>query len=289
MSGAPSAEERGDTIPRWVRWVVRLVAVAAFVAGTLVVAHIRNDDDSSDPSTAVPSGAPSGAAGPAQPSDPLEGAGRQVRLLDDDDARLRTVSLARVVGTRTVAGTVVLGARRAPYTLADLVRLGAATRVSPSVVLLSEPVMVRRDARLAIDAPGTTLRMSSGPDGFTSLVSWGGSISLAGGPVHPLAVVGWDPDEGKAGGVDTTVSDGRAYVRVKDGDLQVAHAELSHLGFWSGRTGGLALTGSDETIATADLEDVAIDVLHLGSTSRVRNESGPRRSGLCTPSSTASR
>ena len=260
MSGAPSAEERGDTVPRWVRWLVRLLAVAAFVAGTLVVAHIRNGDGTSDPSTADPTAAATGAAQAEPPADPLEDAGRQVRLLDDDDARLRTVSLAAVVGTRDVAGTLVLGARPSPYTLADLVRLGAATRVSTSVVLLTEPVMVRRDASLVVEAPGTTLRLRSDPDGFTSLVSWGGSISLVGGPGKPLTVVGWDP----AGHPDRTTGDGRAYVRVKDGGLRVAHAELSHLGFWSGRTGGLALTGSDETIATGDLEDVAIDLLHLG-------------------------
>ncbi|WP_395657625.1 right-handed parallel beta-helix repeat-containing protein [Nocardioides sp.] len=265
---APSAAERGDTVPGWVRWVVRLLAVAAFVAGAVAVAHVRNGDQEAQQG-ATPSATPA----PARPStatdatdatdaaDPLAAAGREVRLLDAEDARLRAVSLARVDGTGHAAGTLVLDARPAPYTLADLLRAGAAVRTSPSVVQLTQPVVVRREARLSIVAPGTTLRLLSGAKGYTSLVSWGGSVTLAGTAHDPLVVESWDTDRG---GPDTDQTDGRAYVRVKDGALALAHVRLADLGYWSGRTGGLAVTGSDETTATAALDDVSTTDLHLG-------------------------
>ena len=42
---------------------------------------------------------------------------------------------------------------------------------------------------------------------------------------------------------DADTSDGRAYLRVLGGSAQVVNAAVRDLGFWSGETGGLALTG----------------------------------------------
>lgn len=281
----PSAAERGDTVPRWVRWLVRVAAVAVFVGGAVAVAWVRHDDQPEQ--DAAPSQQEAAAKAQEAEPDPLAHAGRETRLLDDEDARLRAVSLARVegVGRPAHTGTLVLDARPAPYTLADLLHAAAAHRTSASVVELTEPVVVRRDARLEVVAPGTTLRLRSTSERFTSLVSWGGSITLAGTAKAPLVVTSWDPGSGTS---DHEPSDGRAYVRVKDGALRVAHARFRELGFWSGRTGGLALTGSDETTATADLDDVRLENMHLGlylsGAERVRaahlRVTGPQRHGV---------
>jgi hypothetical protein len=249
--------ERGDTVGRRTRVLIRVLAVLLLAGATLGVAAIRERDRPGDDGLVRP--APS--ATDADRTDPLAHAGHEVRLLAEEDTRLRTVSLGEAVGVSHVAGTLVLGARPAPYTLADLLRAGAARRLSASAVLLTQPVVVRRGARLSVAAPGVTVRMSSAPDGYTSLVSWGGSITLAGSAKRPLTLRGWDAE---AGAGDGETADGRAYVRVKDGALRIAHATLRDLGYWSGRTGGLSLTGSNETTADADLRDVVLEDLHIG-------------------------
>jgi hypothetical protein len=249
-----SDEERGDTIGRGWRWLIRLVAVAALGAAALGVAALREDEH------AGPVSAPAPTASAAVDQD-LQHAAREVRLLSAEDSRLRSISLGEALGVSRIDGTLVLGARTAPYTLESLLSTGAATRVSRSVVVVTEPVAVRRGARLDLHAPGTSLRLTSTPEGYTSLVSWGGSISLSGDAGTPLVVEGWDTDTDQP---DVTTEDGRAYVRVKDGSLDVAHVRLRHLGYWSGRTGGLSLTGSSETTAVADVVDATIGDLHIG-------------------------
>lgn len=250
-----SADERGDTVPRWARWLIRVLAVAVFAGGTLAVALVREKDDQEKKSGATPT-APT-AAVPAD--DPLAHAAQETRLLNREDARLRSASMGPAVGATRIGGSVVLGARPAPYSLGDLVRAGAATRTSTSVYELVRPVVVRRDARLTVTAPGVTLRLVGSKQGVASLVSWGGAIDLVGSREQRLTIVGWQD-----GAPDTSTADGRGYVRVKDGSLGLRYVDVEHLGFWSGRTGGLALTGSDDTTASARIEDVTVDDLHLG-------------------------
>ena len=45
---------------------------------------------------------------------------------------------------------------------------------------------------------------------------------------------------------DTTTADGRGYIRLLGGRSLINDARFSDLGFWSGRTGGLAITGDTE-------------------------------------------
>lgn len=251
-----SADERGDTVPRWARWLIRVLAVAVFAGGTLAVALVREQDGADEEG---PTTAPSAPTSQTDADDPLTSAGRETRLLTREDARLRAASMGEAVGVARIGESVVLGARRVPYTLDDLVAAGAATRVSTSVVDLVQPVVVRRDAGLVVHAPGVTLRLRGADDGVASLVSWGGLIELSGTEAKPFTVVGWQDDS-----PDRTTADGRGYVRVKDGDLALRHVVAEHLGFWSGRTGGLALTGSAETSSRAEVEDVSATDLHLG-------------------------
>ena len=185
----------------------------------------------------------------------------EARLVEQEDERLvyvRTVASAarwRVEGLegpyrlRTGAGyTLVLPARSAEYTVADLLALApsAFRRQDDGSYLLSESVAVLAGASLSLASPdpakGLDLRLESGAQGFVSVVTLGGSLTLGGSEASKVSVTSWDS---ATGGPDTTTVDGRAYIRVIGGHASFAHSDVSNLGFWSGNTGGLSLTGTD--------------------------------------------
>lgn len=147
--------------------------------------------------------------------------------------------------------TLVLTAREASYGLADLVALGAAEVVEDGAVLVTTSVFAAPGASLDIGAPGAALnpaelRLRSDGTGFVSVVAWAGQLRLSGPEGAPLRVTSWDP---AAAGPDLRVTDGRAYLRVNSGALEMNRVEVADLGFWSGRTGGLAVTDSSGTIS----------------------------------------
>ncbi len=102
-------------------------------------------------------------------------------------------------------------------------------------------IVVGPDARLVLDQRVGTLRLASSPTGFVGLTSWRGAIEINGNAQQPLNVLGWDIKELKP---DLNPVDGRAYIRAMGGELVVRNARVSNLGFWNGRTGGVAWTGS---------------------------------------------
>lgn len=230
------------------------------------------------PSPAVPltsSPAPSGAA-PAPPGTPeVSGStpeddgttarapypgdpDREAAVVAAEDSRLseaRTVaSLSRWTDkplrnpyrlTSGASYTLVLTERRAAYTLTDLLVLAPQTfvRQADGSYLLTEHIVVQAGATLRLAGPDQlTLKMASDERGFVSVVGYGGRIEISGTDLKPVRVTSWDQS---AGGPDAQTSDGRAYIRAIGGQVAIRHAELSHLGFWSGRTGGLSLTGTD--------------------------------------------
>ena len=172
-------------------------------------------------------------------------------LVASEDSRLR-VLLHKAVhmtspATLAVPGsslTLVLPGRAQPYTFDDLLSTGAAVQTAQQgTYLLVDSVMVARSATLEISSANggpSTLLLASSATAFTSLVTWGGSLSLTGTAQTPLAVTGWDqvnnqPAEDRGYG--------RPYIRAVGGNLQLTQVRASNLGFWSGRTGGVAWTG----------------------------------------------
>jgi hypothetical protein len=140
--------------------------------------------------------------------------------------------------------TLVLTPRSATYTLADIRRMAPRRLVTmkDGSYLLSEHIAVMPGATLRLSAPGgLTLRLASGPDGFVSIVSLGGKLELVGQKDARLKLSSWDVG---ARAPDTFSYDGRAYVRSIDGTFTADYLDVSELGFWSGRTGGLAITGT---------------------------------------------
>lgn len=140
--------------------------------------------------------------------------------------------------------TLVLVRRDDPYTLDDLLRYAPSTLVQQpdGSYLLTENIVVERGATLELTADQPrVLRLASTPDAFVSIVTTGGALRLGGPADFPLEVTSWDPVSGT---VDSETADGRAYVRVIGGQAAFSHVRFHDLGFWSGATGGVSLTGT---------------------------------------------
>lgn len=149
----------------------------------------------------------------------------------------------RVAGQQVT--TLVLPARAAAYTEQDLVSLAPLSFVStaPGEYLLSEHIVVLEGATLDLRRPGgLVIKMASQDNGFASIVVNGGNLIVEGTPTQPVKFQAWDSQRSQP---DTTTADGRAYIRVMGGYASITNATFSDLGFWSGLTGGLSLTGTE--------------------------------------------
>jgi hypothetical protein len=238
-------------------WVIfSLVLVGAMTAGLIYVGNARKSRsvDAVGRNEIASNGNVQGELYPGNPAS-------EARLVEREDKRLvyvRTIASAarwRVEGLegpyRLRTGstyTLILPARKVPYTINDLLALApkAFRKQAGGSYLLSESVVVLAGATLVIAAPkpdrGLKLRLESGPVSFVSIVTLGGSLTLGGSEESTVSVTSWDSTKSAP---DTETVDGRAYIRVIGGHASFAHSHVSNLGFWSGNTGGLSLTGSD--------------------------------------------
>jgi hypothetical protein len=228
---------------------VRPVTGRLLVAGTVMMGALIAVPMVAGP-TSSPTPAPAQSASAAVVPVSRTSAESQYSVLAQEDQRMLTLVGSVRPGSgpyvETLAGvdTLVLTAGGLPYDLGALRALGAAAVLEGGDVLLTTNILVAPGARLVLDAPGTTLRMRSGRSGFVSLVAWKADLVLSGAEGAPLRVSGWDVD---AAGPDTVVEDGRAYIREVSGDMRLAHVGASYLGFWAGRTSGVAWTGSSRS------------------------------------------
>jgi hypothetical protein len=195
----------------------------------------------------------SGVARPVQPDEapaslPTGDAVRLAALVAAEDLRLRTLlrhstrlTVPMVIPVRGGVPTLVLPGRPASYTLTDLVNAGAVSRQSGGYMLI-DSVLVATGANLKLGGANLpALLMDSSPSGITSLVTWGGTLSLAGeSPAQPLTITGWDRATNQPA---RNSGYGRPYIRAVGGQLDLKNVHASSLGFWSGRTGGVAWTG----------------------------------------------
>ena len=188
----------------------------------------------------------------------------EAALVAGEDRRLvqvRTIaSIARWTGVSTsipyrVASstgyTLVLPARDKEYTIDDLLALAPKTfvRQPDSSYLLSENIVVEAGGTLTLNRTGLlTINMLSNSQKFVSIVNYGGKLNISGTSDAPVRISSWDTD---AGAPRTLTGTGRAYIRSIGGNVAIAHAAFQNLGFWSGRTGGLSMTGSDRPVTGA--------------------------------------
>lgn len=259
-----TAEERGETsVPvRWLARTVMIITIGVLVVAVVFVGNIvagnpmpwaNGPTDVESP----PLGSATAEAVSSAEPDPAA-------LVDAEDERLRAMSAVSTSGGIVAApeyNTVVLGARPSAYTLDDLVSAGAASWLDDGTIDLTRHIVVRAGAVLNLSLPGQTLRIDSDSDGFVSLVAWGGVLQLTGDSDRPLTLVGWDA-EGAA--PDSTTADGRAYVQARNGTITAANVAFDSLGFWSGRTGGVAVTATDSGTAAGSFSHTIHFGLHTG-------------------------
>lgn len=225
-----------------------------------------------DPSVAV-GDAELGTGRDPYPGDP-DSEAAHVAAEDDRLVEVRTVDSLSARGNEALrspyrlgtgsAYTLVLTARREPYTVEDLLNLAPQTfvRQPDGAYLLSEHLVVQAGATLNLaSSGGLRLLLASDGDGFVSLVNYGGRLNISGTEGAPVDISSFNRNTERP---DRTTEDGRAYVRSFGGQVHLKHTELSDLGFWSGRTGGLSLTGTDRPDGGA-LDD-------LGDTLKVRED-----------------
>ncbi|TQN37928.1 parallel beta helix pectate lyase-like protein [Blastococcus colisei] len=198
----------------------------------------------------------------------VDDSARQQRqlLLDEDDRLLRLVAGLRpgsapYVVTVDGIDTLVLTPRGLDYGLGDLISNGVAEELPGGAVLLTEHVLVAPGARLSVTAPGTTLRLRSDATGIASLVAWKADLELAGDDGEALTVTSWDAQLRQP---DDEVADGRAYIRTVSGDVEFSHVHAAGLGFWAGRTGGVALTGGSSGPSSGTIIDSSFEDGHYG-------------------------
>ena len=265
---APRPEAR----PRAGRYAVLLAlllfAVLAASPEILGALHLRNNSlpttvngvhllpaPSAPPRVALPS-----VATPIDPSQPpatlpAASAARQAAAVAAEDTRIRllvhdasSVYQPEVIAVQGSLPTLVLTAGSGAYTLSSLVQYGALVLLPHHAGLLLDNVFVSTNARLNLGGPRLrALYMDSSASGFTSIVGWGGDLYFEGTPQQPMTIMGWDrttnspaPDAGS----------GRSYIRDVGGKMVLTDVRASALGFWSGRTGGVAWTGSTSTPST---------------------------------------
>ncbi|GAB3562305.1 hypothetical protein GCM10027405_15180 [Arthrobacter alkaliphilus] len=147
--------------------------------------------------------------------------------------------------------TLVLTPRPAAYVPADLQSLAGEyfVREADGAYFLGENVVIQAGAGLSLTAPGgLTLHLASTASGFVSIVNDGGKLDINGTPDAPVMVTSWDRDKGA---INTDTSHGRAYLRSIGGTTTITNARIDSLGFWAGRTGGVAITGTDRPTSQA--------------------------------------
>lgn len=211
----------------------------------------------------------------AQPVDPEKAvasmpnvdADKGTALVAAEDTRVRTIKHHSVhlrqpqsIAYHGALPTLFLPRRTAAYTVTDLVQDGALVMMSSHAGLLRENVLVASGAKLSLGAPDlSTLYMASDSKGFTSIVGAGGSLSFTGTAAQPLTIMSWNQ------ATKSAVADngaGRPYIREIGATMTLAYARVSSLGFWSGRTGGVAWTGT----STAASEGSAVNSTFTGDT-----------------------
>ena len=187
-------------------------------------------------------------AGRQPASPPVVNAVREAAAVSDEDGRIRVLLQdaahlyqPEVIPTRGALPTLVLTARQSTYTAADLVKYGALVMLPHNAALLLDNVFVSTYASLTFSGPGLRmLYMDNGSSGFASLVAWDGRLSFYGTSSQPLTIIGWDRALNRPA---ADLGNGRSYIREVGGTMTLSYVRASSLGFWSGRTGGVAWTG----------------------------------------------
>ena len=153
--------------------------------------------------------------------------------------------------------TAVLVGRQAPYTWSDLeAGQGVVRRTKAGLPELVEPLVVGPGATLRLDLKaGPEVLLRSDSDVTASIVNDGGVVDIIGSSGQRLTLASYDD---KAGGIDSSIEDGRAYVLTIGGKTTLQHVAVDGLGAADGETSGLTWFRRASTQAVAALQDVVV-------------------------------
>jgi parallel beta-helix repeat protein len=185
-------------------------------------------------------------------------------LADAQEVRIKAlgrradVGIIDVVPFRTTHpdngfASIVLTRRTKPYTLTELVRLFPESfeQTGPTTLLVKDDIIVGDDARLVIAGREVReLRLLSDASRFVTITAWRGEIAIVGTLVRRITITSWDP---AVGGPDLVLADGRAWIHVRSGRMDIVRADLGYLGFVTGFTSGVVWDGRPEEPAHGDV------------------------------------
>ncbi|MCT9002594.1 right-handed parallel beta-helix repeat-containing protein [Microbacterium memoriense] len=270
-------EERGDTATRH-RKIARSVLVTSGIALLVAIVVTGNMLTGASAAPWASGASPSASAGFSTSA--TDGSAGGMTADEANEALVETARPALAVAAIdewasalsrlswddptavTSWNTVILHERAEAYGVGDLVALGALRQDDASTYSLVRSLVVRSGARLQLDLAGVTLRLlSDDTGGFTRVVGWGGDVVLNGAAEAPLVITSWSDSLASA---DTTTADGRGFVWVRNGRLEASFTVFDELGFWSGRTGGVAVTATDLGLASVSLSNTTHRNLTFG-------------------------
>lgn len=302
MSSHPSAQmySRATTHRRSRHWVGYLIAFMALIlfAGLAAlpwvvplghvpswVIHNQADGATSThkqlPIPALPTTRDLADAQGPRATLPAIGPATQAADVKNEDKRIRTALRG---ATRLVAPTLrqigsglptlILPGRPAPYTDVNLSAAGALVQLpNGGGRILVDSVVGGPGSTINLGGPDMrVLRLKTTRDGFASIVISGGTLNLFGAAADaPTTVTSWNP---ALNDVATDTGTGRSYIRAIASTMTIRNARLADLGFGSGRTGGVAWTGSNQQTSTGSATSSIFEGnaygAYLSSASKVR-------------------
>lgn len=182
----------------------------------------------------------------------VEGWGRDNNI--HDNAEYTTEGVERAPFRAPYSGTgsvsIVLVARPLPYTLSEIIARFPASFAHPSndTVLLNEHLVSGRGAHLILtNTDAQIVRLLSSSIGFVSIAGYRSTITITGTSEHLMEFQSWDP---VLNAPDTVIEDGRSYIFMSGGRMDINYASFSDFGFYEGTVSGVAwkgFTGYGET------------------------------------------
>jgi parallel beta-helix repeat protein len=161
--------------------------------------------------------------------------------------------------------TIVLAPREAPYRLGELrALLPAAFGEVGSALLVRASIEVPTGSTLMIDVTDTPdVRLASSATGFAAIIARGGTVDVVGSPAQPVRITSWDQGQQS---YDTDAADGRSFLLTFGGRMDIAHADIGHLGFGTGTSSGVSWRGGPQSETVAEgppaVGNVTSSVLH---------------------------
>ena len=134
--------------------------------------------------------------------------------------------------------SIVLPARAAAYSIPELRALfPAAFEEGGGFLLLDDHIVVAPGGSLDIRGP-LDLRLASGAGQMTSIAGVSATIRIGGG--GSVSISSWNPETQAP---DQTLDDGRAFLLMSAGQMDISDATFRYLGFGYGVTSGVAWKG----------------------------------------------